>query len=136
MFLNRWLILPLLLCSCTAPAAIHPSAQNTQLLQQMGRVNSQGIVNSTFRYSADKTTLTVQIEREAGQVFEYSSTRRPLTGAQITTETVLTISGSTIYRHRTTVDEAELAIKVSANNGWQEIYADLKERYKLAGLSE
>lgn len=141
MTLNRWLLLPLILTSCTAPVTpalrANPALQaphSVQTFAQTDPLQSRGIVKAEYTYSADQTELTITMERDDGQTQENHLVRQPLGGSAVSVETVLKRNGAVTSRHRTLVDEAQLALKVAANNGWQSVYHDLKERYQLAGL--
>lgn len=128
------LISTLVACQATpvlpSSRALNPA--NPLLTRQ--NVVPQGVTKAHFSYSADKTELTVIIESDTGEVTENSLIQKPLGGSTVTVETVVKRNNQVVSRHRTLASEAELAIKVAANNGWRDVFTDLKARYKLAGL--
>lgn len=128
-FLSLSLLLLLPACQSTSFA---PQGQ-APLLQSQS-VRPQAIVKSNFSYNADKTELTVFITKDSGEVGEYWLMRRPLGNTVVSVMTTLKHNGN-VDRHKTTFSEAELVLKVAANNGWQDVYRDLKTRYELAGLT-
>lgn len=126
----------LLLCACQSAPTLAPqrslSPANPAINAQS--LHSQGVTKSDFSYSADQTELTVIIEQDNTEVTHYQLIRRPLANSAVSVETTVKKNGQVSSRHRTTASEAELVIKVAANNGWQNVYRDLKARYQLAGL--
>ena len=113
-----------------------PTTRNTILRQNTASMPmmSKGLIKSEFKFSADKTELTVIMTHDTGESVEAKTTRNPLTGNAIQTETTVRQNGVVTAKRVTSPSEAELAVKVSANNGWQDVYRELKSRYQLAGL--
>lgn len=93
-----------------------------------------GVVNSRYEYSADNTELNVIIEQSSGEEMTLQLIRRPLGNSTVSVQTTVKENGQVSSRYRTTPGEAQLAVKLAANNGWRNVYNDLKERYELAGL--
>jgi hypothetical protein len=108
------------------PAANAIVAQNT--------LTATGVVNSRYEYSGDNTELNVIIEQSSGEEMTLQLIRRPVGGSSVSVQTVVKENGQVSSRYRTTPGEAQLAVKLAANNGWRSVYNDLKERYELAGL--
>lgn len=104
------------------PAAV--AAQNT----------SRGVVDSRYEYNGDRTELNLIIEQSSGEEMTLQLIRRPLGNSTVSVQTVVREGGQVSSRYRTTPGEAQLAVKLAANNGWRDVYNDLKERYELAGL--
>jgi hypothetical protein len=121
----------LALTACQQPVPLNSA--------QLGRVNaaslsSKAITDSRFSYSSDRTELTVILVHDSGDTVEYSVVRRPVGGDLIQAQTTVKRNGSVVSSARTTPSDAQLVMKTAANNGWQEVYKDLKDRYRLAGL--
>lgn len=93
-----------------------------------------GVVNSRYEYSTDNTELNVIIEQSNGEEMTLQLIRRPLGNSTVTVQTTVKENGQVSSRYRTTPGEAQLVVKLAANNGWRNVYNDLKERYELAGL--
>lgn len=124
------LSLALVACQPTGPvngiAAVRLNAASA--------IGSRAITDSRFSYSADRSELTVILVHDSGETLEYSAVRRPLDGLSVQAQTTVKRNGSVVSSARTTPSEAQLVLKPAAKNGWQEVYKDLKERYRLAGL--
>jgi len=129
----KWL-LPLCLLSACAPAMLPQQPPRPAPGLQALNTPERGLTSSTYRYSADQTELTIIMQYDNGETHENSVTRRPLGGNTVSAETVVKRGASVVRRHQTRADEAQLALKVAANNGWREVYNDLRARYQLAGL--
>ena len=114
--------------SATPPALINGAVatQNSSA--------ERGVVNSRYEYSADKTELNVIVEQSGGEEMTLQLIRRPLGGTTVSAQTVIKENGQVSSRYRTTPGEAQLALKLAANNGWRSVHGDLKERYEQAGL--
>ncbi len=128
----------LVLSACQNTPVLAPQGANQPLFNpavNAQSLQSRGVVKSDFSYNSDQTELTVTIEQDNGETTDYQLIRRPVGGSAVTVQTVVKQNGQVTSRHRTTASEAELVIKVAANNGWQNVYRDLKTRYQLAGLS-
>lgn len=97
-------------------------------------VATRGLTKSEFTYSGDKTELTVIMVHDTGETVETKTIRNPLTGNKVSAETTTKRNGAVVSKRATTPAEADLTVKVAANNGWQDVYRDLKARYQLAGL--
>lgn len=132
------LMLPmLLLTACQAPMtrSLTPAApMRPMTMQRAQNVVARGLLKSEFKYSADKTELTVIMVHDTGETIKAVTTRNPLTGSAVKAETITERNGAVVQRRATTPAEADLTVKVCANNGWQDVYRDLKARYQLAGL--
>lgn len=111
-----------------------PGGRTTLLRQNNAPVMSKGLIKSEFKFSADKTELTVIMTHDTGETVETKTTRSPNTGNTVQTETTIKQNGVVTAKRATSPSEAELAVKVAANNGWLEVYRELKTRYQLAGL--
>ena len=74
------------------------------------------------------------IEQSSGEEMTLQLIRRPLGNTTVSVQTFIREGGQISSRYRTTPGEAQLAVKLAANNGWRNVYRDLKERYELAGL--
>ncbi|PKL77938.1 MAG: hypothetical protein CVV27_04245 [Candidatus Melainabacteria bacterium HGW-Melainabacteria-1] len=130
------ILLPLLLLTaCQAPLtrSMNPAPLQGQLAAQRAAA-SRGLIKSEFSYSADKTELTLTMTHDTGEVVKARTVRNPLSGNSVQAETIIERNGSVVQRRASTPAEAELAVKVAANNGWQDVFRDLKARYQLAGL--
>lgn len=135
------LLFPLLLLSaCQAgqsrvmtPVAPFNAPQRA-LTAQTQNTSTRGLTKSEFSYSGDKTELTVIMIHDTGETTETKTIRNPLSGGKVSAETTFKRNGSVVSKRATSPAEAELSIKVAANNGWQDVYRDLKTRYQLAGL--
>lgn len=103
-------------------------------LNAASALGTRAITDSRFSYSTDRSELTVILVHDSGETIEYSAVRRPIDGPSVQAQTTVKRNGSVVSSARTTPSEAQLVIKTAANNGWQEVYKDLKERYRLAGL--
>lgn len=131
------LLLPLiLLTACQAPQfSARVAAPRTPVtLQSSGQVQARGLLKSDFAYSADKTELTVTMVHDTGETIEAKTIRNPLSGNAVQALTTTRRNGAVVSSKPTVQTEAELTLKVAANNGWQDVYKDLKARYKVAGL--
>lgn len=121
-----------LLCACNAsapqPAVFQP---RPVLIQANGQPVSQGITKAKYQYSADKSTLTLTMDRDTGDTLEMITVSR---GGSVSAETIIKRGGGVVSRKPTLSSEADLAVKVAANNGWQDVHGDLKARYTAAGL--
>ncbi len=95
---------------------------------------ARGVVDSRYEYNADRTELNMIIEQSSGEEMTLQLIRRPLGNSTVSVQTVVREGGQVSSRYRTTPGEAQLAVKLAANNGWRDVYNDLKERYELAGL--
>jgi len=124
--------LSLALVACQPPGPVNgiPAVR----LNAASAIGSRAITDSRFSYSADRSELTVILVHDSGETLEYSAVRRPLDGLSVQAQTTVKRNGSVVSSARTTPSEAQLVLKTAANNGWQEVYKDLKERYRLAGL--
>lgn len=133
MSLTKYLLPLCLLSACSAPPMLPPVGpmQPPVTLQQRSTTPDRGIVRSDYRYSPDRSELTIIMEHDNGETQENSLIQR---GGSVTVETVIKRNGSVQRRHRTRADEAQLAVKVAANNGWRDVHSDLRSRYQLAGL--
>lgn len=125
------LSLSLTLVACQAPG---PQMATPVRLNTASAVSSRAITDSRFNYSADRSELTVILVHDSGETVEYSAVRRPLDGFSVQAQTTVKRNGSVVSSARTTPSEAQLVLKTAANNGWQEVFKDMKERYRLAGL--
>lgn len=128
-----WVGLSMVLVACAGPRQVNPvvlpnpaavAAQST----------SRGVVDSRYEYNADRTELNLIIEQSSGEEMTLQLIRRPLGNSTVSVQTVVREGGQVSSRYRTTPGEAQLAVKLAANNGWRDVYNDLKERYELAGL--
>lgn len=134
MSLTKYLAPLCLLSACSAPPMLPPvigAMPPSVALQQRSTAPERGIVRSDYRYSSDRSELTIIMEHDNGETQENLLVQR---GGSVTVETVIKRSGSVQRRHRTRADEAQLAIKVAANNGWRDVHSDLRSRYQQAGL--
>ncbi len=122
----------LALVACQQPGPVNGLAPVR--LNSASALGTRAITDSRFSYSADRSDLTVILVHDSGETIEYSAVRRPLDGASVQAQTTVKRNGSVVSSARTTPSEAQLTMKTAANNGWQEVYRDLKERYRLAGL--
>lgn len=131
MFLLCLLSLSSLVVAC-GPRQITPMAQPMATSPTLtAQSNSRGVVDSRYEYSGDKTELNVIIEQSSGEEMTLQVIRRNNT---VNVQTLIREGGQISSRYRTTPGEAQLAVKLAANNGWRDVYNDLKERYELAGL--
>ncbi|MGE3724719.1 MAG: hypothetical protein AB7I41_04160 [Candidatus Sericytochromatia bacterium] len=124
--------LSLALVACQPPGPVN--GISPVRLNAATAIGSRAITDSRFSYSADRSELTVILVHDSGETVEYSAVRRPLDGLSVQAQTTVKRNGSVVSSARTTPSEAQLVLKTAANNGWQEVYKDLKERYRLAGL--
>lgn len=129
----RLILSLLLLTACQAPQlANRPNAPVT--LQRASAPATRGLVKATYAYSADKTELTITMVQDSGETIEAKTVRNPLTGNAVQALTTTKRNGAVVSSKPTVQEEAQLTIKVVANNGWADVYKDLKARYQLAGL--
>ncbi len=126
------LVFGLAFAACQQPGPV--SGVAPARLNSASALGARAITDSRFSYSADRSELTVILVHDSGETIEYSAVRRPLDGMSVQAQTTVKRNGSVVSSARSTPSEAQLAIKTAANNGWQEVYKDLKERYRLAGL--
>lgn len=132
------LLLPLLvgLSACQAQI-LPPGAPSAQLMRQNSvarPVLTRGLTKAEYKFSADKTELVLTMTHDTGEVVETKTVRNPVNGSTVQTETTVKQNGAVVAKRATLPAEAELSIKVAANNGWQDVYRELKTRYQLAGL--
>ena len=129
-------LLPLiLLTACQAPQMFpRVAAPRSPLTFQRSSQTARGLIKSEFTYSVDKTELMISMVHDTGETVEAKTVRNPLTGLAVQTLTTTKRNGAVVSSKPTLPAEAELVVKVAANNGWQEVYRDLKARYQLAGL--
>ena len=97
-------------------------------------LTATGVVDSRYEYNGDNTELNVIIEQSSGEEMTLQLIRRPLGGSSVSVQTIVKEGGQVSSRYRTTPGEAQLAVKLAANNGWRNVYNDLKARYEPAGL--
>lgn len=110
----------------------YPSFANAVATQNSSA--ERGVTNSRYTYNADNTELNIIIDQSSGEEMTLQLIRRPLGGSVVTVQTIIKEQGQVSSRYRTTPGEAQLAIKLAANNGWRSVHSDLKERYEQAGL--
>lgn len=111
-----------------------PMTRSTVLRQNSAPIMNKGLIKSEFKFSPDKTELTVIMTHDTGETVEVKTTRNPVAGNAVQTETTIKQNGVVTAKRATSPSEAELAVKVAANNGWLEVFRELKTRYQLAGL--
>lgn len=116
----------------TAVSVANPALVSAATAQNTS--TERGVLNSRYEYNADNTELNIIVEQSSGEEMTLQLIRRPLGGSAVTVQTVVKQNGQVSSRYRTTPGEAQLAVKLAANNGWRNVHSDLKERYELAGL--
>lgn len=126
------LSLNLLLGACQAQPIMQLLAPSR--VSGTAQITTRAITDSRYSYSSDRTELVVTMSHDTGESIEYSLVRRPLEGFSVVAQTTVRRSTTVVSVSRTTPAEAQLVLKTAANNGWQEVYRDLKERYRLTGL--
>lgn len=122
----------LALVACQQPGPVNGTAPVR--LNSAAAPGTRAITDSRFSYSTDRSELTVILVHDTGETIEHSAVRRPLDGPSVQAQTTVKRNGTVVSSARTTPSEAQLVVKTAANNGWQDVYKDLKERYRLAGL--
>lgn len=131
--MKKHLIFPLiLLTACQAPQL--SNRPGGPVTVQRSSVSSRGLVKATYAYSADKTELTLTMVQDTGETIESRTVRNPVGGNSVQATTTIKRNGAVVSTKPTVSEEAQLAIKVVANNGWADVYKELKTRYQLAGL--
>lgn len=123
----------LVLTACQSQPLLSSSAAPMAALTRQSVARAD--VELTFTYSADKTELTCKIQETPTTATLYTTIRRPLTGTQVLAETSVMQNNQLIKKGPTSPAEAKLVIQGAASNGLADIYKDLKERYRLAGLA-
>lgn len=118
-------------CQVAPPAVQYPQIPSVHTTAQ---AVVRAITDSRYSYSTDQTELVVTVTHDTGESFEYSVIRRPIDGISVVAQTTIRRNGAIVSSSRTTPTEAQFVLKIAANNGWQEVYRDLKARYRLIGL--
>ncbi|PIQ24709.1 hypothetical protein COW36_23320 [bacterium (Candidatus Blackallbacteria) CG17_big_fil_post_rev_8_21_14_2_50_48_46] len=131
---SGFLILGMSLVACNNNVQALRTPNTPQLLNAASAPSTRAITDARYSYSADRTELLITLTHDNGETAEHSLVRRPLDGFAVVAQTTIKRNGSVVSSARTTPSEAQLVIKTAANNGWQDIYRDLKDRYRLAGL--
>ena len=94
----------------------------------------RAVTDVRYSYSSDHSELLITMTHDNGDTTEYSLVRRPLDGPTVSAQTTVKRNTVVVSSTRTTPTEAQLVLKAAANNGWQDVFRDLKERYRLIGL--
>lgn len=128
------LAVSMVLVACAGPRQVVGPALPSNPAAVAAQNTSRGVVDSRYEYNGDRTELNLIIEQSSGEEMTLQLIRRPLGNSTVSVQTVVREGGQVSSRYRTTPGEAQLAVKLAANNGWRDVYNDLKERYELAGL--
>ncbi len=125
----------LITVSACGPRTVTPPVQRVAPQITAQNVTPSGIVESRFEYKNGKTELNLIIERSSGEELTLHTLQSP-GSSSVKTQTTVRDSkdGQINARYGTLPGEAQLAVKLAANNGWRDVYRDLKNRYELAGL--
>lgn len=122
----------LLLAACQSQSHLSPVSHSSALTRQSV---ARPDVEITFTYSPDKTELTCRIQESPQTATVYTTTRRPLAGPLVVAETSVFQNNQLLKKGPTSPAEAKLVIQGAASNGLADVYKDVKERYRLAGLA-
>lgn len=133
-YLSVFLISSLLVACGPRQNVATPVAPLNPALTAQSAPTAQGVLDSRYEYNGDQTELNIVIEQSSGEEMTLQLIRRPLGNTTVSVQTFIREGGQISSRYRTTPGEAQLAVKLAANNGWRNVYRDLKERYELAGL--
>lgn len=133
-YLSVFLISSLLVACGPRQNVATPVAPLNPALASQSAPAAQGVLDSRYEYNGDQTELNIVIEQSSGEEMTLQLIRRPLGNVTVSVQTFIREGGQISSRYRTTPGEAQLAVKLAANNGWRSVYRDLKERYELAGL--
>jgi hypothetical protein len=130
--MKKYLIcLPLLiLAGCQTAPNFNPSTPSPLLNSS----STRAVTDVRYSYSSDRSELIITMTHDSGDTVEYSLVRRPVDGSTVTAQTTIKRNTVVVSSTRTTPTEAQLVLKAAANNGWQDVFRDLKERYRLIGL--
>lgn len=130
------ILLPLTLfaltaCNASAPAAFQATPNR---LNAASAVGTQGVKESRFAFNGDRTELTGTVIYDNGETKLFTTVRRPTTGSSVTAETSVLQGGSLQRKYATQPAEATFVIRLAANSGLADVYRELQDRYRLAGL--